>query len=654
MKLTEQTITHIIIGSGAAGFQAALRLYQNGERDLAIITENIKSGTSRNTGSDKQTYYKLTLSGNDADSVRNMAEDLFAGQCVDGDQALCEAALSARCFFALTELGVPFPCTEHGEFMGYKTDHGRGRRATSAGPYTSKLMTEALERSVKEKQILILDQMQAIQILTYMNQVKGILCLDKNIHSEPAYKIIWCKNVILATGGPAGMYHDSVYPVSQTGSTGMAFEAGASGKNLTEWQFGMASLNPRWNVSGTYMQVLPSFISTDQDGNDEKEFLLDYFNELPDLLSMVFLKGYQWPFDVNKIFGGSSVIDLLVYQETVLKKRRVFLDYRVNPGNLEKDRDLPYASMIPEAKEYLSQAGACFGTPIERLKHMNEPAILFYQDHHVDLFKERLEIAVCAQHNNGGLSTNHLWETNLSGLYAIGEVCASHGVTRPGGTALNAGQVGAVRAAEGIFLKKRTHMKEASPSTESGIKERLRIQALDRIRLSEHAEGNCPLSELWINASKRMSAAAGMIRNQVQMETALKETEDDICQFMQKAKSPSVSQLSLFYKLYDMLLSQKMYLFAMLDYAKAGGGSRGSALYTDSTGELPGFPGCQTFGELYRCRLDQKMHGQEVQEVTLKEGTPSASRRPVRPLPDVDYFFENQWRIYRERMGMMD
>lgn len=654
MKLTEQTITHIIIGSGAAGFQAALRLYQNGERDLAIITENIKSGTSRNTGSDKQTYYKLTLSGNDADSVRNMAEDLFAGQCVDGDQALCEAALSARCFFALTELGVPFPCTEHGEFMGYKTDHDRGRRATSAGPYTSKLMMEALERSVKEKQILILDQMQAIQILTYMNQVKGILCLDKNIHSEPAYKIIWCKNVILATGGPAGMYHDSVYPVSQTGSTGMAFEAGASGKNLTEWQFGMASLNPRWNVSGTYMQVLPSFISTDQDGNDEKEFLLDYFNELPDLLSMVFLKGYQWPFDVNKIFGGSSVIDLLVYQETVLKKRRVFLDYRVNPGNLEKDRDLPYASMIPEAKEYLSQAGACFGTPIERLKHMNEPAILFYQDHHVDLFKERLEIAVCAQHNNGGLSTNHLWETNLSGLYAIGEVCASHGVTRPGGTALNAGQVGAVRAAEGIFLKKRTHMKEASPSTESGIKERLRIQALDRIRLSEHAEGNCPLSELWINASKRMSAAAGMIRNQVQMETALKETEDDICQFMQKAKSPSVSQLSLFYKLYDMLLSQKMYLFAMLDYAKAGGGSRGSALYTDSTGELPGFPGCQTFGELYRCRLDQKMHGQEVQEVTLKEGTPSASRRPVRPLPDVDYFFENQWRIYRERMGMMD
>lgn len=69
---------------------------------------NINAGTSRNTGSDKQTYYKLTLSGKDPDSVENMAEDLFAGQCVDGDQALCEAALSARCFLPLQNWGFLF------------------------------------------------------------------------------------------------------------------------------------------------------------------------------------------------------------------------------------------------------------------------------------------------------------------------------------------------------------------------------------------------------------------------------------------------------------------------------------------------------------------------------------------------------------------
>ena len=128
-----------------------------------------------------------------------MAEDLFAGQCVDGDQALCEAALSARCFFALTELGVPFPCTEQGEFMGYKTDHDRGRRATSAGPYTSRLMTEALEKAVKEKEIRILDKMQVIKLLTFEGRIKGVLCLDKKEKEEPSYVLIWCENVILAT-----------------------------------------------------------------------------------------------------------------------------------------------------------------------------------------------------------------------------------------------------------------------------------------------------------------------------------------------------------------------------------------------------------------------------------------------------------------------
>ena len=145
------------------------------------------------------------------------------------------------------------------------------------------------------------------------------------------------------------MYRDSVYPCSQKGSSGIAFEAGVKGKNLTEWQFGMASLKPRWNVSGTYMQVLPRFVSTDQNGQDEKEFLKEYFKDTGKMLSMIFLKGYQWPFDTNKIFGGSSIIDLLIYRETILRGRRVFLDYRNNPGMQKVD----YESLDSEAREYL-------------------------------------------------------------------------------------------------------------------------------------------------------------------------------------------------------------------------------------------------------------------------------------------------------------
>ena len=138
----EQEIRTVVVGTGAAGYHAALRLHRFGEKNLAIVTEDVNAGTSRNTGSDKQTYYKLSLAGPDADSVTGMASDLFRGQCVDGDLALCEAALSARCFYHLMEIGVPFPDNIYGECMGYKTDHDRGRRASSVGPYTSKIMTE--------------------------------------------------------------------------------------------------------------------------------------------------------------------------------------------------------------------------------------------------------------------------------------------------------------------------------------------------------------------------------------------------------------------------------------------------------------------------------------------------------------------------------
>ena len=642
MDIQKMTVEHVVIGSGAAGFQAALRLKQNGEEDVVLLTEKISSGTSRNTGSDKQTYYKLSLASQDMDSVRAMAEDLFAGQCVDGDQALCEAALSTRCFFRLVELGVAFPCTEYGEFMGYKTDHDRGRRATSAGPYTSRQMTECLEREVRRQEIQLLYRVQAIRLLVKDQQIYGVLCLDMRNQGSYSYLLIWCSDVILATGGPAGIYHDSVYPASQLGSTGMAFEAGAEGKNLTEWQFGLASLNPRWNVSGTYMQVLPRFIPTDAKGGDEREFLLDFYQDMGQMLSMVFLKGYQWPFDVSKIFGGSSVIDLLVYQETVLKGRKVYLDFTQNPGG----GDIPFEKLSSEAYDYLKQAGALFGTPIERLKQMNEPAIAFYQDHQVNLYQEPLEIAVCAQHNNGGIGADKYWETRIKGLFAAGEVCASHGVTRPGGTALNAGQVGALRAAERIHLRK-IHGENREENLQE-IQEELLKEAEEFTALASQAHGKEDAGAMWVNAAKRMSAMGGMIRDQKRMKEALEKTNQELEHYLERVKHPKESQLPLFYRLRDMLITQKVYLSAMLDYAQSGAGSRGSALYTDASGEKPD-PGLP---DLYRCRLDQGAHGGVVQEICLNKDQCSVHWRDVRPIPEVDYFFENQWKAYRERMGI--
>lgn len=197
------------------------------------------------------------------------------------------------------------------------------------------------------------------------------------------------------------------------------------------------------------MQVLPRVYSAAEDGSDEREFLMDFFKTPAEMLSKLFLKGYQWPFDVRKVAGGSSIIDVLVYLERC-KGRRVYLDYRRNPVG----GAFSYDELEPEARDYLTRAVRASGTPVERLGHMNAPAVEFYRDKGVDLAREPLEISLCAQHNNGGLAIDCWWQTNVAGLFAVGEASASHGVYRPGGTALNAGQVGSTRAAQYIAAKR--------------------------------------------------------------------------------------------------------------------------------------------------------------------------------------------------------
>ena len=626
-----------IVGTGAAGYNAADRLWQYGRQDILLITEKRTAGTSRNTGSDKQTYYKLTLSGGDPDSVREMAETLFDGQCVDGDIALCEAALSTQGFLKLAELGVPFPRNRYGEYIGYKTDHDPRRRATSVGPYTSKQMTEKLEAAVTAKGVPMLDNTQVIKIVSDGERVLGLLCLNTMAQSaEDRYLLVRCKNVVYATGGPAGIYADSVYPTSQFGATGLALEAGVKGKNLTEWQYGLASTRPRWNVSGTYMQVLPRVYSAEPDGSDPREFLMDFFTTPGEMLSKLFLKGYQWPFDVRKVASGSSIIDILVYLESC-KGRKVYLDYRTNPVN----GNFRFEELDAEALDYLTRAGACFGTPIERLLHMNAPAVDFYRDKGVDLAAEPLEISLCAQHNNGGLDIDCWWQTNLKGFFAVGEVAASHGVYRPGGSALNAGQVGSTRAAQYIAARR-----GGAPEHEDAFHREAARALTEMGNLAQQAftEHDPAIYRLRNEAGRRMSACGAAIRNSEAIAAYIAEIRARLENLPAYATISESKDLAWLYRYRDTLISQQTYLSAMVDYLRQGGKSRGSALYTDPSGRKP-------FAQLpdtFTFTVDDGSRGDLVQEASWKGGEYTFRFRKVRPIPEDDDFFENVWRSYRE------
>ena len=537
----------LIIGSGCAGYATAERLHSLGVTDIAVITEGINMGTSRNTGSDKQTYYKLSLCGSEGDSVREMAQTLYSGGGVMGEHALCEAAYSTRCFMHLVELGVPFPTNDFGEYVGYKTDHDPRSRATSCGPLTSKYMTAALEAAVISKNIEIIDNQRVIKIITESGCVTGIACVNTQ---SGEISVIACRCCVLATGGPACVYKQVVYPESQHGATSLAIDAWAPLSNMEEWQYGIASTRFRWNLSGSYQQVLPRYVSVSPDG-EEKELLFEALGERS--LELTFLKGYEWPFDSRKL-EGSSAVDLLVFEE-IKKGNRVFLDYTRNPRGLENG-----LSALPDyLYDYLKNSDALGDTPIKRLEKMNPDAIALYASNGIDLRRELLEIAVCAQHCNGGVAVNENWQSGIKGLYAVGEAAGTFGVYRPGGSALNSTQVGALRSAENIARQ--------------GFTDASSLPVYEAPRLKY---GVSNIGQIRDKYQRRMSEVASFLRDLAGMKELFSEL-DLLCEsFFDIAVAGSPRENAELFRLYDMIITQRSVLSAMICSGESIG-SHGSA-----------------------------------------------------------------------------
>ncbi|AQQ70960.1 succinate dehydrogenase flavoprotein subunit [Limihaloglobus sulfuriphilus] len=648
----------VVVGAGAAGMNCAKKLYeymdQNGvdnpQERIAVVTAGKALGASRMSGSDKQTYYKMGTSPDVADSAESFAKSLTAGGCCHADLALAEGIGSLRGFYNLVEAGVPFPSDSMGIYVGYKTDHDPYERATSAGPKTSKFMSECLEKIITRYGITIYDHQEAVEFITRgegdNKRILGLITINKKqLHGDNlGLSVFLADNFVLAAGGPGALYKTSVYPKGQTGMHGIAFKAGLAAENFTESQFGLASIKFRWNVSGTYMQAIPRIFSTDAEGNDEREFLTGFFPSMSRMATDIFLKGYQWPFDPQRIENyQSSLIDVVVFNETQ-KGRRVFMDFLRNPvGNLGMD-EFRFEDLGPEALDYLKAASALQSLPIERLEHMNSPAIDIYKEHDIDLYSEPLEIAVCAQHNNGGFAINKWWESNIRHTFVIGEMAGSHGVKRPGGSALNAGQVGAQRAAEFIV---NAYGSDITVPDDVDKEIAAAIKSLDILRGS----GPAPVEAIK-QIQQRMTAFGGHIRKLANVRKAFKEALElfqsiQLCGLAVNNESSLITAVQARHISLACVASLK----AVMDLLEAGSGSRGSHLVLAGDGiEVhPDIKDPDT-GETLRFKPENLKLRDSVMRIVFdpaNENFFTSETVPVRMAPSERKAFEPAWADYR-------
>jgi succinate dehydrogenase/fumarate reductase flavoprotein subunit len=673
-----QNLSHyhtIIIGSGAAGLNCAIEIEKRNipADQILIITEELNGGTSHEAGSDKQTYYKLSLVGSDNDSPMMMAHSLYDGGSMHGDIALIEANCSIQAFMNLVNLKVPFPHDKFGAFIGYKTDNDNLQRGTSIGPLTSRSMQENLLEEVQKRKITILTHQLVLQIVKDPTGTTcGVVVLSLDgipPQSKPTEEDIKrliqfyaADFVVLATGGPSGMYRDSVYPVSQWGATSLAIQAGASLQNLTESQYGIASLKFKWNLSGTYQQVIPRYISYSKEcdalhpNEEPKEFLRDYFRSDNLLFYSTFLKGYQWPFNPERIHNfGSSLIDMAIYVERAIKKRKVYLDILHNPTNFTFD------GLSHEAKNYLENSGATQTLPIDRLYHMNPKAIELFRSHGIDLWKEPLEVGICAQHSNGGVVGDIWWQTTIPHLFAIGEVNGSHGVHRPGGSALNAGQVGGIRAAEKITNGTWENINRKSLNTLVELSQYAINQWVDfftRLIKNGKSSYKCTLDDLMEKIQERMMHAGAYIREKGQVLKGLEECDTDLLEYIKKVTINEGKDLAKAWKVYDSLVCQLTYLTSILEYINNNGGSRGGFMivtYPNDTESIITHPNLKNFplkprnheldAKILEIRKDQDVSQNQI-DFDMKFSLKWTDRRPI---PEEKGWFETIWKQFDQK-----
>ncbi len=665
-KVSVRRYNCVIVGAGAAGMNCAVHLWEfmrekgveAPERRIAVVTRGLALGASRMSGSDKQTYYKLGTAAETADSAEDFARTLTAGGCTHEDLALAEGIGSLREFHHLVRTGVPFPHNNMGTFVGYKTDHDPYERATSAGPKTSKMMSERLQREVEAYGIPIFDRQEVAALVTNgrgpSKRIVGLICVDTAAlaHGRLELSVFQCENLVLAAGGPGELYDTSVYPKGQVGLHGLALAAGLAAENLTESQFGMASTKFRWNVSGTYMQVIPRIFSTDAEGGDPRDFLVDSFPSMAKLASRVFLKGYQWPFDPQRVTDHqSSLIDLLVTQETQ-RGRRVFLDFRSNAIGNETIGSFALGELEAEALDYLKANEALQPLPIERLAHMNPPAIDIYAEHGIDLHNEPLEIAVCAQHCNGGFAVNRWWESSIAHTFVIGEMAGTHGVKRPGGSALNAGQVGGIRAAQYIANVYGAEL----PSETTGTKAMdAAIASLggkwDRWVGNTSARGP---QDVLREIQHRMTAAAAHRRH---LETGCRALAEAVA-LVEHIESEGLhvdepGQLTAAIEAEHLALASVAYLKAIVTFLEQGGGSRGSFLVLADDGQSihPNLTDARRKEPLCY-QLENEAFRESILRITADVDSPDRFRCdavPVRKVARDTKAFEAAWRDYRQR-----
>ena len=402
-KISYRSYDVLIIGGGSAGLRAAIEAHDAGS-EVLIVSKNrrgdphtvlARGGINAALGTmDSQDNWMIH-------AADTLSEGLFIAD-YDKVEMLCKSAPDA-----MTEL-VKWGARFHREPDGRLTQRFFGahtyRRTCFYGDWTGKEIIRVLMKQVRLRKIKFVDNVYITKLLKSTNiektqgaqgkgkeqEISGAMGIDLKRKKIIIFK---AKCIILATGG-----YTRVYPVSSSrifenygDGVALAYEAGVDLVDMEMVQFHPTGMVwPKKAVGTLATEAI----------RGEGGILLNSKGER-------FMKSY---YPQRMELGPRDVVARSIYNEIMsgrgTKHGGIWLDI----------------THLPKAKI------------LERLPSMYDQ---FKRIAGVDISKEKMEVAPTAHYSMGGVKVDLKCQTNVRGLFAIGEVAGQvHGANRLGGNSL--------------------------------------------------------------------------------------------------------------------------------------------------------------------------------------------------------------------------
>ena len=480
VEYAREDVSVLVVGAGAAGARTAIELAERGVDDVLVLGK-------RGHGDAHTTWARGGINGalgthdpEDSPAI-HAADTLNEGHMVN-DPAKVETVTEQmpERLRELDDWGMEYSRTDDGEidqrFFGAQSF----RRTAFAGDHTGESLLDTLVDRAQELSVPYRENVMITKLVSDGEAVHGAVGFDMD---DGEFVLFNAGTVVLAAGGHAAVYDRHTSRDDENNGDGAALASDA-GVSLMDMEF---------------MQFHPTGMAVDEDDPEWEPWSGRLVTEA--------VRG-----EGGRLFNAEG---------------ERFME-RYSPDQMELDaRDVVARSIAREVAEgrgtenggvYLDISHRDAEFIEERLPRMYER----FDDLGVDMAEEPVEVAPTSHYGMGGVAVDDHGETDVDGLFAIGETMAGvHGANRLGGNSL------AETVAYGVVAGERIADRADGPgAVPDALREGLVEPHLRDLRAMADNDGAHDVDAVLADLRELMWEHAGILRDEASLREGLDRLAD--------------------------------------------------------------------------------------------------------------------------------